>query len=202
VTATAVEAPLRADIRRYSKHQLSDWVRPFTIGLVLVAVLAGAGARIGYAATYQPLEFGSGGYGPFTADAFKPVSDGFETTRWLLVAKPGTTATFEYAIANNGDDPVTLYDVPPAPDDWIQTSMAWEPLRNGATVQKLPVVIKPHQSVELLYSIRKPSCAGEAGFTTLESVTLHYRAFGFSHTVEEPLQGWNVQPIVVCWASH
>lgn len=198
MTATVVDLPLSADIRRYSKHRLSDWLRPWTIGLVLAAVLAGAAARIVYAVTYQPLYFGTGSYGPFTFDGFKPVSDGFATTRWLLVAKPGTRATFEYGIDNNGDDPVTIYDVPPDPYDPVALSMAWAPLTNERAVHKLPVVVPPHGVVELLVSIRKPACNGDGGMT-IDSLTIHYRAFGFSHAIDEPLFGDAVAPIEVCW---
>jgi hypothetical protein len=199
MAATALEVPLSADVRRYSKHRLSDWVRPSTIGLLLVGVLAAAGARIGYAATYQPLSFGTGGYGPFTYDGFKPVSDGFATTRWLVVAKPGTTATFEYGIDNNGDDPVTIYDVPSSPDDFVAVSMAWASFRDERKVHKLPVVVPPHGVVELLLSIRKPVCPGNGMGATIDSLTIHYRAFGFSHIIEEPLFGTSVAPIEVCW---
>ena len=125
MAVTALEVPLRADVRRYRKDRLPAWVRPLTIGVLLVAVLAAAGARIHYAATYQPLQFGSGTYGPYGSAGWKGVSDGWEVTRLLLVAKPGTTATYQYGIVNTGDDPVTIYDVPNDPKDWIYTSMAW-----------------------------------------------------------------------------
>lgn len=197
---TALEVPYRADIRRYSKHRLSDWVRPLTIGLLLVAVLAGAGARIGYAATYQPLDF-SGTFGPVTTQGWKSVSDGFAVTRMLLVAKTGTTATYEYGVQNQGDYPVTLYDVPDDPQNWIYTSLAWRPFQDyEGDGQKLPVVIKPHQIVELLFSVRKPACAPNTAETSIQGLVVHYRVFGFDHTLESPSGGGDLfPPIMLCW---
>jgi hypothetical protein len=172
---------------------------PFVIGLLIVGVLAGAAVRIDYAARYQPIVFEGGSFGP-ASDGWKPVSDGFATTRWLLTAKPGTTSTFAYAITNSGADPVTIYDVPASPNDWIYESHGWSPVDEPYEVHQLPVVLHPHQAVEFLFSIRKPVCPGPGGRTEIGAIPIFYRAFGFSHMLLMPLSRDGMEPIEVCWS--
>jgi len=207
VAATSLDLPAWAD--RGNPPGINLWSRgawpripfPVLVAVLLVAVLGAASARIAYAATYQPLSFGGGSYGPFNGSGLKPLNDGFGTSRWVVVAKPGAMATFMYAIENDGDDPVTIYDVPDSPDDFIYTSMAWTPLEQfepDSTPHRLPVVVRPHQTIELLLSIRVPECAKDSGSYEINSLTIHSRAFGFSHTISLPLYGNTVEPIVSC----
>lgn len=201
---TALEAHVRTDrsagLDWWDNHGWPPVPLPILMVIVLVAVLAGGAARISYAATYQPLEIGTGAIGPATGEGFKPISDGFETTRWLLVAKPGTTATFEFGVYNNGSDPVTIYDAPQSPDDPVVISMAWAPFRDGVQPRRLPVVVRPHQLVELRLSIRKPTdCPGNGMGAEINSLTIHYGAFGFNHSIEAPMVGDGFAPIEVCY---
>jgi len=111
VTVTSPEVRYRVDLGRWDRWRWHiPWeALPFVIPLLLIGVLAAAGARIAYAATYQPLTFDAGGaFGPVTG--LTPMTDGFATTRWLVTAKPGATATFAYTLTNSGSDPVTIYD--------------------------------------------------------------------------------------------
>jgi hypothetical protein len=65
---------------------------------------------------------------------------------------------------NSGSDPVTIYDVPDSPTDWMYMAYAWAPL-NFDDSHTLPVVIPPHKAIQLLFSIRKPVCPGPGGRT-------------------------------------
>jgi hypothetical protein len=198
VAVTSLEVPLRADLGRWDRWRW-HWPRaavPVLMALVLLGVLAGAGARIDYAANYQPLELG-GSFGPASAGV-RPVNDGFETTRWLLTAKPGATGTFAYGVYNNGSDPVTIDGVAASSYGWISTSARWAPFPHQTDAHALPVVVPPHQYVELLFSIRKPTCPGHGGRDEIRRLAINTRAFGFTHTVALPLSG-DLAPIEVCW---
>ncbi len=201
MAVTFLEVPFRADVvyRDRLRWRRPRWLLPVVISLLIVGVLGGSAARITYAATYQPLAFDSGDYGPQSA-GWKPVNDGFETTRWLLTAKAGATATFAYGIENRGSDPITIYDVPDAPGDWIYTSWRWaSTLYYSPAIHRLPAVVAPHQTIELLYSIRKPACQPDTADTEINALVVHYRAFGFSHTLTAPMVGRTLEPIEVCW---
>lgn len=199
MAVTSLEVPFRADVVHRQRHwRWPRWLLPFTIGLLVVGVLAGSAARIAYAATYQPLVFEGGSSGPVTG-GWKPVSDGFATTRWLLTAKPGTTATFEYAITNTGNDSVTLYAIPESPSDWLYTSYSWATVDDQSDAHPLPVVLHPHQAVEYLLSIRKPTTCSPGGGTTVNGLVVPVRAFGFTHTLAVPLWQIGAEPIEVCW---
>lgn len=205
MTVTALDEPYRAardhraGIEWWEDHGWPPLPLPLLIAVLLVAVLTVAAVRVNYAATYQPLYFGTGAVGPATFDLFKPVSDKFAVTRWLVIAKPGETATFEYGVENNGSDPVTIYDVPTSPDDYIYVSMGWESIREHGQHHALPVVVRPHETVELLLSIRKPACDPNGADYTINHLLIHYRAFGFSHILDSPLYGNTTAPIEVCW---
>jgi len=204
VGVAALEAPVRtnraAGLDWWDNHGWPPVPLPILMVMALVAICAIAVARVDYAVTYQPLRFGNGAYGPVSG--FEAVDDGFATTRWLLVAKAGATGTFEYGVYNDGDDPVTIYDVPQPTDDVVYTSMAWATMQDRDDVHKLPVVVPPHKTVELLFSVRKPPCPGNGVGMTIDSLVVHYRAFGVSHAVDLPLSGFSVAPIEVCWSRH
>lgn len=204
MAVTSLEVPLRADARRRTTwhFRLPRWALPALMALCLLGVLATAGARISYAANYAPLKFEGASFGPRTA-GFKPVGDGFATTRWLLTAKPGATATFQYGLTNSGSDPVTIYDVKEPPSDWLYMSYGW----SSATVygddpHKLPVVLQPHQSIEFLLSIRQPPCALDTALTEIRALYIRYGAFGFTHDLIAPMVGEPLEPIEVCWQSR
>ena len=200
MTVTSPEVRYRVDLGRWDRWRWHiPWeALPFVIPLLLIGVLAAAGARIAYAATYQPLTFDAGGaFGPVTG--LTPMTDGFATTRWLVTAKPGATATFAYTLTNSGSDPVTIYDLPGDPDDFVRISYAWAPAFDYGPARKLPVVIPAGKAIQLLLSIRNPICHNDGGFYSLDSLDVHYRAFGFSHVFEAPLSGRTLQPIEICW---
>jgi hypothetical protein len=201
VAVTSLEVPFRADLGRWSRWQWRvPWrALPVAIALLLLGVLAGAAARIDYAATYQPLTFEGGGmFGPVSG--LRPVNDGFETTRWLVTAKPGQSATFSYTLTNSGSDAVEIYDVPQASTDWIYMSYAWAPaLDTTGPPHKLPVVIPAHKSIQLLFSIRQPPCRADSARTEIGALVVRYRAFGFSHTIVSPMTGHGLEPVDVCW---
>jgi len=203
VTVTPAEVPYRVDLGRWDRWRWHiPWeALPFVIPLLLIGVLAAAGARIAYAATYQPLTFDATAmYGPVSG--LTEVSDGFETTRWLVTAKPGATATYTHTLTNTGPEAVTLYDVPDSPDDFVYTSYAWAPAFANGPAHKLPVVIPAGKAIQLLFSIRKPVCGPDGGATEIAGLTLHYRAFGFSHDLYMPLVGRDLQPFEVCWQQR
>ncbi|MDQ1684258.1 MAG: hypothetical protein QOC82_995 [Frankiaceae bacterium] len=200
MTTAALDRPRIDAVQWWRDHGWPPIPLPLVIGVLLVAVLAAAGARIDYAATYQPLQFG-GSFGPVTPDSLDAVSDGFDTTRWLVVGAPGAIATLEYGLRNTGSDPVTVYDVPSDPYDPVKLSMGWATLRDP-TPRALPVVIPPHGSVELLLSIRNPVCQPNGGHYSLDHLVVHYRAFGFSHTLDQPLYGFGMAPIEICAHRH
>lgn len=205
MAVTSIEVPFRADVGRWSRWhpRLPRWALPVAMALVLIGVLATAAMRIDYAANYQPLMFEGGGtVGPASA-GLKPVNDGFEVTRWLLTAKPGTMATLAYTLANTGSDPVTVYDIPESPKYWIYTTYAWAPAMDFSGAHKqLPVVIAPHQAIELLFSIRQPPCKADSGREEINALVVNYRAFGFSHTMVAPFGAIGFEPIEVCWDQH
>lgn len=185
MAVTALEVPFRADIRHYSKHRLSDWVRPLTIGLLLIAVLAVGVHRLTDVYGFQPFGAGSGGVGPRPFHgAVQTANDGLTDTQYVLQGVPGVTGMIEYPLGNNSDQDVRVLGLGSGS---LVTALHWSDLRDPFTTRSFPMTIKAHDSLTLMVTVTKPGFCGDGTFYAITGIPIRYEALGVTHTYVMPL---------------
>ena len=179
------------------------WALPAVVALLILGVLAGAGAGIAYVYRFQPFGVGDGFVGPVPYGGnIKIATDGLADTEYVLVGQPGATGTVAYPMGNMSDTDVRILGA--LPEDDLITSLRWSVSVAPAPMhQSFPMTLKAHQSMTLLVTVTKPSYCGTALYESLIGIPIRYQALGVTHTYVLPLRpgsplGHNDIPIALC----
>jgi hypothetical protein len=187
------------------------WVAGGLLIVIVAALVVGAVLDT----TYMPLAPG-GETGPAieTSAHLAQISDGIQTTEWVVTGPVGTQATVAYRLVNNGRVGVTLDGLAgshlvgyvgsaTAPHSALFMSLHWSPTVHGSFQWPMPIRAFPAHlaaggSIAIDVTVTKPACpSGQSAAVT--DIPIRWSALGLHHTYDLPLQlGGDYLPIESC----
>jgi hypothetical protein len=153
-----------------------------TLTLASVVVVVVAAAWLVFTSAYTPLSSGSY-FGP-RSRSVKLLTDGVETTRYIIDGPVGQRARFNYDLRNNG--PVAVRVLGLTREGWYGIEeVGWVPMAgNGELmggyakdVRPFPVTIEPGEHVVLWVTVTKPRCQ-EGMLAPVERIPLRWSLLG------------------------
>lgn len=202
-----VDDPTAAPHRnRWSRRR---WIVSLIAGVVaFVLVGAGIGWLI-YINSYQPIgEAGFGQDAPTMRQNMKIITDHVGNYTYVAVGQPGTLATTDYTIANNGRFDIKIIGAGPndlglrlswAPPIQLDAQrQAGAPPEYPADARPFPATISAHQPIQLFVTVPRGRCPN-GGTYTLHSVPIRWQALGVHHvTMLSLASDSNFFPIALC----
>jgi hypothetical protein len=137
----------------------------------------------------------------------KPLTDGVQTTRYILVGPVGQPGRFMFDLSNKGRVPVRVDGAAISKSSWGISEVGWvPPPGNGELVggyakdvRPLPVTIKPGEWVILWVTVTKPRC-GDITPGAIDSIPLRWSILGRQRFYDMPLRETNleIEDIALC----